>query len=165
MKYFVIIFLLVSCSSVRHWKKVATDVDVTPYKKSLIAPKMAVLFPPQVKHVPGETVVKVDTVINERYEVIRDTVTGVDTVVKYRERTVTKEVRIVDTVFQVDAATLYATQQELAVCGSNNAALRADNTQLTTTANKAVKRRNTWLWAFIGACVALAGSIYLLFKR
>src|SRR5688572_28167631 len=99
LRVVTILAIFCACSGVKHWRYVATDTHVTPEKKSIVAPKMAVLFPPQVKHVPGETVVKVDTVVHETYEVIRDTILNRDTIVKTRVQQVTKEVRIVDTVF------------------------------------------------------------------
>jgi hypothetical protein len=162
MRILILCLFLTGCSGVKHWRYVATDTHVTPEKKSIVAPKMAVLFPPQVKHVPGETVVKVDTVINERYEVIRDTITGVDTVVKYRERTVTKEVRIVDTVYTVDNATVYSLQQELATATTLYKAAVTLNDEKDKSIDRLQKGQQKWLWWLLGL-IAL-NIVYIVIK-
>lgn len=68
MKFFsfILAFLVLttSCSTTRHYKKVATDSEVTPKKKAIIAPWVSANFPVEESYTKGKDSVTVDTLYN-----------------------------------------------------------------------------------------------------
>lgn len=169
MKYVVIALLLFSCSSVKHWKKVAADADVTPQKKAIIAPKVAAMFPPQYRYITGETILKTDTIVDveallEMNSIIDSLlfagapVVNVDSikieVAKLcKARIVTRTVHSVDTVYIPDAALIDAMQRELSTCSTVNASLQAQIKE----AGEKLRAGRKWLWLFIALCAAVVG--------
>ena len=181
IKYIVILTLLVSCSSTRHWKKVATDTRVTPEKKAIIAPKVAVLFPTETRYVKGDTVTVIETYENtenlyrlERtifYLLDRDSV-NVDSVKAIIRSLCTSKIEIryhtrVDTTYMEDlacSATLYSVQNELATATTENVSLKVKLNDAQAKSSSLQKSKNKWLWWLIGAGVLLIGSWVAFFK-
>jgi len=97
---------ITACSPLRHYRKVATDTDVTTKKKKIMAPWIMANFPSEDRYVPGDTLVRIDTLTRE------DTIywETVDTLrlqeperVVYRY--VTRTLTIRDTVYRPDPKT------------------------------------------------------------
>ena len=57
----VFFVLITSCSTTRHYKKVATDPQVTVEKKAIIAPWVSTNFPVEESYSKGEETTSVDT--------------------------------------------------------------------------------------------------------
>lgn len=74
----LILTVLLSCNSLRHYKKVATDTDVTQKELQIITPWVHVHFAPQVEYVPGKEIVVTDTVVDTK---------AVDSLIRYIKNT------------------------------------------------------------------------------
>jgi hypothetical protein len=166
----IIIFFtaFASCNTTRHWKKVAVDHDITPEKKSLIAPHCYFLFPPSTVYLPGVPVVTVDSFYtvdtlyyNTRRHVPLDSIYPRPCV----EKTKVITIKQVDTFPVIDNVLVHQLQQQLAAANSLNTGLNTTNAVLKHDNDRLTADRLYWLWWFIGACVLLLLFIYLLFKR
>jgi len=172
-----IFLLLFGCNTERHWQKVATDTNVTQRKKAIIAPKVAILFPAREIYLPGEKIITRDTVVD--VEGIIELNSIIDSLLYYSNndsiRTIILErfkpvkvivrEKVVDTIYVPETAKLYSLVNDLEVCEVSNVnlAVKLENEQQRS--NELTKSKHFWLWWFIGACVILAGSIYLNFKK
>lgn len=183
--YFISI-LLFSCSSTRYWKKVAADPNVTPYKKAIIAPKVAEMFTSETEYLPGETITRTDT-IEDTEQLLQfaqiidsllfitqpDSVQG-DTVLmanisrailkRFKPTKVITSTNRRDTLYLPNEglnAELYGARKNLATCETTNTALQAEIDLLKDKKGSPDK----WLWWFIGAVVAFVLSIVLHFTR
>lgn len=167
MKYlFIIVLIFFSCNTTRHWKKVASDQNVTPEKRAIIAPKVAAMFPPEIIFIEGKETVRIDSIMYDESlnVIITDTVNKVDTVIKTRVKQITRVITKRDTLQIVNTAQLSAVQRELATANTVNASLEADQRIL----KDKLKASRKWLWLFIAACVIILGygvmKIYSKFK-
>jgi hypothetical protein len=119
------IVLLSGCSLTKHYKKVATDTDVTSKEKAIIAPWVSVHFPTKTEYVQGktdtiETLITDDGVISELNQIIDSLLLlPKDSAIKYLHKNckekVIKTVRV-DTVYNENGGTIYSLKQQLAVC-------------------------------------------------
>lgn len=179
IKYLLILFLF-ACSPVRHWQKVATDTNVTPEKKAIIAPKVAAMFPAREIFIPGEVITKTDTVIDMDqvfqmaeiidsllYITIQDS-TNRDSIAKvilkrFTPRTIRVMQTSVDTVQVPNSAREYSLMHDLEVSAVENAKVSA---QLNHCKEK-IKEwyQDQWFWIAVALFVTLAGSTWLHFKR
>jgi hypothetical protein len=158
-----VILLAAGCSPLKHYRKVATDTQVTEEKRKTIAPWVAANFPTETRYVPGDTVVRVDTLTTEDtlYWETVDTVQIPKTIVRY----VTKTVTIRDTIYKSDEAKLYNERQlrrtietDLAKTQVEMAGLRAEIGELTIDLNQSQKQKRT-LWWVIFALGAFSGLV------
>ena len=146
-------FFLFGCSPLKPYKKVATDISVTEQKRLVIAPWVALNFPPKITKGDTVDILVVDTVELHAVDTLLVYTPG-DTVVKHavRERVITKTITrtITDTV--EGTATVDAIRRQLSVCSDKY--LKAEETAKTATAKK-----DKWFWLFIAACGIIAGGI------
>lgn len=188
LKYLFILFLF-GCSPLRPWKQVAADPNVTPVKKQIISAKVAALFPTQTKYLPGTVTVKTDTIYDDQVNVdyilyVNDLLDSMliqndrtagendslrKAILKRLQPVTIRTIQIrVDTVYPENpgtAAKISGLLQDLEVCETTNAAIQANNEAYLVRNAELQRGQRKWLWWLIGACVALAGSMYLNFKR
>jgi hypothetical protein len=183
VSFFLLLAMLFnSCSSVRHWKRVAADANVTKEKKDIITPKVMAMFPPQHIFIPGRVEIKTDTVVD--VEGMLELAGALDSVLavcaegatnkdstrqailsRFKPRIVRVIQRQVDTVQVPATGQLYALQDEIEGLGTQVAQLKGDKISLEAREGKLEAKANKWLWLFIAACVLLILSVVLHFKR
>jgi PBP1b-binding outer membrane lipoprotein LpoB len=142
----ILLFLVfASCNPTRHYQKVATDTEVTPKKKAIIAPWVSTNFPVEETYTKGKDSVIVDTLYNA--DVVDSLKTELDLLIiaingsrgddedsiefididslkasilaKCKgTRTVVKTISRVDTVKKADGAALFAMKNQLDKCES-----------------------------------------------
>jgi hypothetical protein len=116
---------LSGCSLTKHYKKVATDTQVTSEKKAIIAPWVSVHFPSKTEYIQGkvdtiETLITDDGVISELNAIIDSLLLlPKDSAIRYLHKNckekVIRTVRV-DTMYQENGGTIYTLKQQLAVC-------------------------------------------------
>lgn len=115
--------LLSGCSLHKHYKKVATDTNVTTEKKAIIAPWVSINFPVRVETVTKvdsfETVIYDEAALIEMNAIIDSLLLNRDTAVKWIKqncvpRVEKKTITIRDTVFQSNGAQVFALQNQIA---------------------------------------------------
>jgi hypothetical protein len=150
------VIALIGCNTTKHYKKVATDIDVTLEKKAIIAPWVSVNFPNQTTFIIGkmDTVEKVvydDDALNQMTEIIDSLLMlPKDSVIKLLKEKcipVTKTVYLtrVDTVQREDQAKVFVLQQSLARSEAAIVQLNADITQKDAKLDKVKNQRNTFI--------------------
>ena len=155
----IFIINLFSCSPLRHYKAVSTDISVTEQKRLVIAPWVALNFP--VKATKGDTVelLVIDTVEVHYIDTqlitydLRENMSITDTpktIIK--ERIITKTITRIITDTVEGTAGIDAIRRQLSVCSEKY--LKAEEVAKTATAKK-----DKWFWLFIAACGIIAGGI------
>jgi hypothetical protein len=161
--------LIAACNPLKHYQKVATDPDVTTKKKKILAPWIMANFPSEDRHVPGDTLVRIDTLMSEDtiYWETVDTLRiqePVRTVTKY----VTKTITIRDTVYRADPKTkaqLFYVTEELnkanATIASKDQQIEDLKIEIGLTESQVKK---LWWW-LIGICLASGAFVVLSIKK
>jgi hypothetical protein len=176
MRLFIIVVIaLIGCNTTKHYKKVATDTDVTLYKKAIIAPWVSVNFPNQTTFIAGqvdtvETLVWDEMILNEMNEIIDSLLMlPKDSVIKLLKEKcipVTKTVYLtrVDTVQREDQAKVFVLQQSLA--RSEATIIKRDATILDKDAalSKVKNQRNTFIGISFLFVLSLVIFIYVKLK-
>lgn len=150
------IMILSGCNLTKHYKKVATDTDVTLLKKAIIAPWVSVNFPNQTTFIPGQVdtleLIHYDEIALKEMNDIIDSLLMLprDSVIKLLKEKcipVTKTVYLtrVDTVQREDQAKVFVLQQSLARSESAIVQLNADITQKESKLDKVKNQRNTFI--------------------
>lgn len=165
MKYIICILLLASCSPLRHYKKVATDLIVTPEKKAVIAPWIALNFPftPQYSKPDTTEILVIDTV--QLYST--DTLHDVTNLVQFRDRIVTKTVTrtIRDTIKFESTAVTDNLRRQLAVASERNGQVHTQKEQAEAATKAAKSKNRNLIYILIALGAMLLTSIYLHIKR
>jgi hypothetical protein len=175
----IFILLLVSCSGVKHYRKVATDTKVTVEKKAIIAPFVSTYFPVR-ERVKSDTVIKVDTVYDESTSKFFSDI--IDSLVKspakkdyalikkyeelkkacaYRPETT---IYIRDTIYAIDEAERFAMDQYVKSVEQENAILKKDKNVAEDRMNDAIRAKRSlsiYLWI---AGVVIGVLCYLFFR-
>lgn len=157
---YLLIILLMACNPLRHWKGVAVDADVTMQKKAIIAPMVALHFPPETKYIKGDTVIKViiDTLVDiDTTYLPGDTITKIIT--KLRERTIVKTV--IDTVYQLNTAEVFALREHISKQEQLLNELIAKSQELKDDADDAHRSRRWWVFGFF---LLAAFNLFVLYK-
>jgi hypothetical protein len=161
--------LLSGCSLTRHYKKVATDADVTVAKKAIIAPWVATHFPVRVETVTKvdsfTTVIYDDETMSELNSIIDSLLITRDTAVKWLKencvpRVERKTIRIRDTVFQTNGAQLFALQNQIALKESEITQQVEKVNRLEERVKKVKETRNYLIGVL--ALIGIAGIVFLL---
>lgn len=156
----LLLIILMSCNPLRHWQGVAADGDVTIEKKRIIAPVVAMHFPPEVKYIPGDTVVKiiVDTLTDmDTTYLPGDTITKV--VTRWREKTIIKTV--VDTVMRTNTAELFALRDYISKQEQAINKLSAEMDEAKDQADDIARSRRWWIFGFVLLAVF---NLFVLYK-
>jgi hypothetical protein len=165
MRIIICILLLASCSPLRHYKKVATDPNVTPEKKAVIAPWVVLNFPFQPTYSKPDTVdiLIVDTI--QLYST--DTLHDVKNLVQFRDRIVTKVVQrtIRDTVKFESTATIDAIRRQLSIANERNGQVHTQKEQAEAATKAAKSKNRNLIYILIALGAMLLTSIYLHIKR
>lgn len=183
-KILIVILMMTACTSVRHYKKVATDVRVTPEKKAIIAPFVTTYFPP-IYRVTRDTLVTIDTVYNETfvYELskiidslifsYRDTIRvdnpvirkRLDSMIRSCGKTVVRVDKYVDTIYVNDAAREFSIIQMMSTVESENASLKEKMSKMEDSTSS--NRKKFRISVFVGALTGLLSLVLLIlmFKR
>jgi hypothetical protein len=166
------VVLLSSCSLTRHYKKVATDADVTVAKKAIIAPWVATHFPVRLETVTKvdsfTTVIYDDETMSELNDIIDSLLINRDTAVKWLKencvpKTVVKTINFRDTVFQTNGAQLFALQQQIALKESE-IAQQVDKVNRLEERVKKVKETRNYLIGVL-ALIGFGVIVLLLAKK
>lgn len=184
MRFFILLlfFTAFSCNPLRHYEGVATDTNVTPQKKAVIAPWVATYFDPgeptviTSKDSVVEKIVvdsaKVDS-LSKQLDALRNNpsidVDSLKAVIMEQcvPKTVLKHVyhnTTIEKPSSAQQAKIYALQNENQGITADNTVLRKDNKTLKDEASEAKKASRTRLFLLIGAIVVILGLLYLLFK-
>jgi len=178
------LLLMMACTSVRPYKKVAADARVTTEKKAILAPFVATHYPPQFR-VIKDTIVRMDTTYNERfvYElakiidslifVPKDTIRvkdpamkkRVDSLIRLCGRSVIKTEIYTDTVYVADGAKDMALNQFVSGVQAENASLKSDNADLKEKSSGASKKLRMYMIGMYAAIALALMFLFLLFKR
>lgn len=186
-KWVAILIILISCTPTKPYRKVASDTDVTPKKKAIIAPFVSMHFPVR-ERVTSDTVRIVDTVYDEKTTYILSTIIdslimrGKDTIrlrdkraearlveqlkVAKKEcgRVITIKETIKDTIWQEDEAKTFAMRDYITKLEAKNGTLTHDLEVADKKVSAEFKRANTLLFMFIGALLVIAFLIWLIIK-
>lgn len=178
------LLLMMACTSVRPYKKVAADARVTTEKKAILAPFVSVHYPPQFR-VVRDTIVRIDTMYNEVfvYELAKiidsliflpkDTVRvkdpamkkRIDSLVRLCGRSVIKTEIHTDTVYVADGAKDMAISQFISTVQAENARLKSDNADLIAKSSGASKKLRIYMIGMYAAIALALMFLFLLFKR
>lgn len=177
-KIFAGCLILISCSPLYHFKKVATTRPITPQQKAIIAPTFHELFPVVpitniIERVTVDTVndpaaiLQYNTIIDSlllREGLKQSTIDSFKAVgVKYlpgkeiRTHTHTETVKTIP-----DAAQVYSLTQNLQACETTNKALQTEIDLQKDKIAELKKDKNYWLWWLI-PLIAL-NVIFILWK-
>lgn len=179
-----VLLLMMSCTSVRPYKKVAADARVTTDKKTILAPFVATHYPPQLR-VIKDTVVRMDTMYNEVFvyqlaKIIdsliflpKDTVRvkdltmkrKVDSLVRLCGRSVIKTEIYTDTVYVTDGAKDMALNQFISSVQAENARLKIDADDAKKNSSGASKKLRLYMSGMYAAIALALMFLFLLFKR
>lgn len=165
---FLFIVLLLACNLGRKIEKAEQLVRTTTPSFNKIGQEWNALHPcendtfhksaPDTIQMPGDTVWHYNWVTDTLHH--RDTLTIT--------KTVFKNIILRDTAFINDKQLLKIDVDSIAKLNREKAAANQNIIDLTAITQKQDKEKDKWLWYFIGACVALAGSnafwIYSKFK-
>lgn len=186
-KYILIALLIVSCNPTKPYRKVASDPNVTPKKKAIIAPFVSMHFPIQ-ERIVSDTVVVVDTVYDEKTTYIlstiidslimqkKDTVRIRDRKVEERllyrlaemkkecGRVVTIHERITDTVFREDEAKTFALREYATGLENRNSKLSYDLEVADKMVSSARKKAVIMTILFAISLLLLILMIYIILK-
>lgn len=163
----LLLLFVVSCSTVRHYKKVATDTDVTNKEKAIIAPWVMANFPNRELFVPGkndtiETWVSDDESIFQLGEIIDSLLMlpkdSIVKVIKDSCRTKTVIIRRVDTFKVSNGAEVYNLQQQVAGKESEIKKLELTKSELEKDYNKIRETRN-----YLIGVLCLIGFVVIVF--
>lgn len=187
MKNFLFVFMVVilvglgvSCGPTRHYAFIAKHTKTTPQQKLMIAPRMAILFPPKEIYVPGVVSTHIDTVVDVdelltlaavidsllfECNVDKDSAQSISKgiITRFKTRTVQVTHRQVDTVYRADVARETSLKNDLANCEGLNKQLIIENDQLKAKVKEWYQDK--WFWLFVAATVAFGLSTVLHFKR
>lgn len=178
--FLIFVMLLVSCGVLRHYRKVATDTNVTPEKKAIISPWVSAHFPTTPEYIKGDSVVVVDTTYNLR--LIDSLVASIDSIVAHqividldslkraieaqcRPRTVYKTTVRVDTLKVKDEALVFTLSRDLEKANAQNASLSVQLKETQDRLEKASKKRGTYILYIIAAGILVVFQGYLLVKK
>jgi hypothetical protein len=153
----ILLFLVfAACNPTRHYQKVATDTEVTPKKKAIIAPWISANFPVEESYTKGKDSVVIDTLYNA--DVVDSLQTELDLLImaingsrgedgdsieyidvdslkaailaKCKGKTIVKTTHRVDTVKKADPAALYTMKTQADKCEAKVVLLEERNKQL-----------------------------------
>lgn len=178
--FLVCFLLLLSCSSVRHYRKVATDTEVTLEKKAIISPWVSVHFPAIPEYIKGDSVVVYDTTYN--LHLIDSLVKSIDSIVatqvtidvdslkraielQCRPKTVYKTTVRIDTVKIRDEAMVFTLRRDLELAGAENVSLATKLKETEDKLAKASKKGGTYILYIIAAGILVIFQGYLLVKK
>jgi hypothetical protein len=186
-KYILIALLFVSCNPTKPYRKVASDPNVTPKKKAIIAPFVSMHFPIQ-ERIVSDTVVVVDTVYDEKTAYILSTIidslimqkkdtirvrdrrveerllSRLDEMKKECGRVVTIRERITDTIFREDEAKTFALREYATNLENKNAKLTYDLEVADKRVSHARSRVVVMTILFVLSLLLLILLIYLMLK-
>lgn len=158
--------MIAGCNPLKHYQKVATDTNVTPKKKKILAPWVSANFPTEERFAPGDTLVRVDTLTKEDtiYWETVDTLRiqePVRTVTKYVTRTIT----IRDTIYRSDEAKIFYMKDQLAKAEYTITQQAAEIDDLKIQIGLSEDQvRKLWFW-LIGILVAAGVFVFLSIKK
>lgn len=172
--------LLLSCSSLKHYRKVATDTEVTPEKKAIISPWVSVHFPTVPQYIKGDSVIVVDTAYN--LHVIDSLLGVVDSIAanqivvdldslkrviesQCRPKTVYKTTVRIDTLKMRDEALVFSLTRDLEVANAHNVALSTKLKETEEKLAKASKKGTTYILYIVAAAILVGFQGYLLVKK
>lgn len=178
--FLVCFLLLLSCSSVRHYRKVATDTEVTPEKKAIISPWVSAHFPAVPEYIKGDSVIVYDTTYN--FHIIDSLVKSIDSLAasqmyidvdslkraieaQCRPKTVYKTTVRIDTIKIRDEALVFTLRRDLEVASGENAALVVKLKEAEDKLSKAGKKGTTYILYIIAAGILVVFQGYLLVKK
>ena len=165
--------LLSGCGLTRHYKKVATDIDVTLKKKSIIAPWVAVNFPSVTKVVPGkidtvETIYYDEIAIDDLNHLVDSLLLRPEVVKLLKEKCIpivkTKYITKVDTVFTDNAAKIFTMQQSIARLESANVKLSLSSEDKDKKISDIKRQRNIFIGILSGIVLLTGVIIYFKLK-
>jgi len=182
MSRIIILFLiLVSCSTVRHYKKVATDTRVTTEKKAIIAPFVSTYFPVR-ERVKSDTVKVTDTLYDEgTAHMLSDIIDSLlakpqkkDTALirKFQElkkkcaSLVSTTITIRDTIYTVDEAERFTLTQYVKATEAENSVLKKEK-ELADKRLADMRKQKSWLIVSLvlaGLIIAALLYFFLRFK-
>lgn len=142
------------------------------------------MFPAQTKYLPGETIIRIDTVfdIEEtlRFAAALDSLiylmstsdtTNTDSITtsivrRFKPRNVRSIQIRIDTVQVPETAKIYGLIHDLEVCETTNIALQTTNEAYLVRNAELSRGRNKWLWWLIAlAAVNVIFIVYKVFRR
>lgn len=173
IRNFTISLLFLACSPTRHYQKVATDTEVTPQKKTIIAPWVAMNFPPK-ERVKSDTVY--ETLIVQNQEALLELADIIDSLLLknpdtiyqlLKEKCKTKVIQrtIRDTISQMDAATEHFLRSQLEMISNINIDLTTDNIQAEDKLKQAIKSNNLLKTGLILLGLFIAVLVGVIFKK
>jgi hypothetical protein len=184
-KYVAILLVLISCTPTKHYRKVASDPNVTPKKKAIIAPFVSAHFPVK-ERIVSDTIIKIDTVYDENTVLLLSTIIDslimtktekvVDKSVETRLRQqlasvkkkcgqrVTVRETIRDTIYQEDEAKTFALRDYITKLESKNSTLSYDLEVADKRVGSANRRVALMTVLFVVCLLLLILMIYLLLK-
>jgi hypothetical protein len=186
-KFILIVLLFVSCNPTKPNRKVASDPNVTPKKKAIIAPFVSTHFP-VTERIVSDTVRIVDTVYDEKTTYILSTI--IDSLIMRKQDTVrirdrkaeakliaqlneikkdcgrliTIHEKITDTIYQEDEAKTFAMREYITKLESKNSTLSYDIEVADKRVASANKRIAAITILFVVCLLLLILMIYLLLK-
>jgi hypothetical protein len=186
-KYVAILLVLISCTPTKHYRKVASDPNVTPKKKAIIAPFVSAHFPVK-ERIVSDTVRIVDTVYDEKTTYILSTI--IDSLIMRKQDTVrirdrkaeakliaqlneikkdcgrliTIHEKITDTIYQEDEAKTFAMREYITRLESKNSTLSYDLEVADKRVGSANRRVALMTVLFVVCLLLLILMIYLLLK-
>lgn len=179
-KFFLIgLFLLLGCNNLKHYQKVAADPDVTLEKKRILAPWIAMNFPPMIVTKPGKEVVKVDTVYDQKAvdslsRVVRDLIKdtagiNVDSLINAVKklcvpRTKYELIVRVDTTTVIDNVQLEAARYDLYQCNKGVIKLQSEKQTLEKKITDGKTDSLNYKLYLLIAGLIIAVETYLLIK-
>jgi hypothetical protein len=161
--------VIAACNPLRHYQEVATDTDVTTKKKKIMAPWIMANFPTEERYVPGDTVIRVDTLTRED-TIYWETVDTMQIISppKVVYRYVTKTLTIRDTFYTTDPkakAQIFYLTDELnkrdAVIVSQEQTIEDLRIELGLTEDQVQK---LWWW-LIGIIIAIGAFVFLAIRK
>lgn len=179
LSFLLSLLLLLSCSSVRHYRKVATDTEVTPEKKAIIAPWVSAHFPIDIVYLQGEEIVVVDSTFNQA--LIDSLIVSIDSLTSafskinvdslkeaIRKECVPKTVyktRVrVDTVKVPDKALIFTLQRDLETCNGVNASLQEKLNQAQAKIDAHGKKTTNYIIYLVIGLAVIGLQTFLLVK-
>lgn len=179
-KLFLIFVLLLSCNSLRHYHKVATDTEVTPEKKAIIAPWISAHFPTETIYLKGEEVIVVDSTFNQA--IIDSLISSIDSLTSSSEtkinidslkeairkecvpRIVYKTKVRVDTVKVPDKALIFTLQRDLESCNGVNATLKQQLADAESKLAVRTKKTTNYIIYLVIGLAVISLQTFLLVK-
>lgn len=167
------IFVVLSCGSLRHYRKVATDKDVTAEKKAVISGWVAEHFPVTPEYIKGDDVIVTDTVYDTH--LVDSLTASIDSLIlnqlyldvdslKAQIRRECKPKTIYRTKIRVDTVKVVDDNLVTSLQSSLDSA-KAKNIDLEFKLVEAENKKGNSLYYIVGAFVVAGVQAYMMAKR